>query len=214
MGGRFVPILATTAAMMLVHAAHSGGPPEYEVEVIPGPYCGKVFGYRPATGLGINDIGNICGRQNNCNSDDEPFFWSPETGRVLLDIPAGFSVGRAQDLNSAGEIVGFLRLNVRPQAILWYEDQVVELGVPPGGDSSNALAINSQSQVVGHWGNLVMGPSPLAFIWQDGVITDLTPDLGAPASIAHDINDVGMVRVGWARMRPRTPTPSSGTTAR
>ena len=201
MSGRLVRILViTTAAMMLVQAAHSGGggggPPEYEVEVIPGPWCGEIFGYRPATGLGINDLGHICGRELDCDLNDEPFFWSPETGRILLDIPTGFSEGRAQDLNSAGEIVGFLRLNVRPQAILWHRDQVIELGIPPGGDSSNALAINSKSQVAGYWGNLVFGPSPLAFIWQDGVITDLTPDLGAPRSIAYDNNDLGMV-TGW-----------------
>ena len=203
MSRRLVRILATTAAVMLVQAADSGagggagggGPPEYEVEVIPGPFCG-IFGYEPAVGLGINDLGHICGYHFDCNNDDQPFFWSPQTGRVVLDIPTRFSEGRAQDLNSAGEIVGFLRLNVRPQAILWHEDQVIELGVPPDGDSSNALAINSKSQVAGYWGNLVFGPSPLAFVWQDGVITDLTPDLGAPRSIANDNNDLGMA-TGW-----------------
>ena len=196
MNGQRTTRFAILAAMVSAQAAHSGGdPPEYSVDVIPGPFCG-IFGWEPAVGLGINDLGNICGYNFDCNNDNEPFFWSPKTGRVLLDIPTGFSEGRAQDLNSAGEIVGFLRLNVRPQAILWHEDQVIELGVPPGGDSSNALAINSESQVVGHWGDLVFGPSPLAFIWQDGVITDLTPDLGAPRSIAYDNNDLGMV-TGW-----------------
>ena len=163
--------------------------------MIPGPFCG-IFGYEPAVGWGINDLGNICGYERNCSSDWEPFFWSLETGRVVLEVPAGFGDGRAQDLNNANQIVGFLRLDFRPQAILWQDDQFIELGVPPAGDASNALSINSKSQVVGYWGNLVAGPSPLAFIWQEGVITDLTPDLGNPRSIAYDINDLGMV-TGW-----------------
>ena len=195
MSRRLVRILATTAAVANGSLTHGGGPPAYSVDVIPGPFCG-IFGWEPAVGLGINDLGNICGYNFDCENDNEPFFWSPQTGRVDLDIPTGFSEGRAQDLNSAAEIVGFLRLNVRPQAILWHQDQVIELGVPPGGDSSNALAINSKSQVAGYWGNLVFGPSPLAFVWQDGVITDLTPDLGAPRGIAYDNNDLGMV-TGW-----------------
>ncbi len=47
-------------------------PPEYEVTVIPGPDCG-IFGYGPAVGWGINDLGNICGYERNCAIDWEHF---------------------------------------------------------------------------------------------------------------------------------------------
>ena len=116
-------IILASATLLTANAAYAGPPeaPEYEVTVIPGPFCG-IFGYEPANGWGINDLGNICGDERNCAVDWEPFFWSPETGRIVLEVPAGFGEGRAQDLNNTNQIVGFLRLDFRLQAILWQDE--------------------------------------------------------------------------------------------
>ncbi len=196
MSRRSVRILATTAAVMLVQAAHSGGePPEYEVDVIPGPFCG-IFGWEPAVGRGINDLGNICGFHFDCNNDDQPFFWSPGTGRVELDILPGFDEGRAYDLNSKDQVVGQLRMNNVPHAILWQNGEVIELGIPPGGNFSQALAINSQAQIAGTWGNSITGdPGLAAFIWQDGVMMSLDLPMG-PNAFAWDMNDQSQI-TGW-----------------
>ena len=195
MGGRLVRILATTAAVMLVQAAHPGGgdPPAYSVDVIPGPFCG-IFGYEPAVGLGINDLGHICGYNFDCNNDDQPFFWSPQTGRVELDIPPGFDEGRALDLNSKDQIVGQLRMNNVPHAMLWQNDEVIELGIPPWGNFSEARAVNETAQVTGMWGNSAIGPSH-AFLWQGGVMLDLKLPMG-PNHAGNDVNSQGQI-TGW-----------------
>ncbi|MEE9294012.1 MAG: hypothetical protein V3W34_03480 [Phycisphaerae bacterium] len=189
--------LAILAAMMIVQAAHSGGggggPPEYEVDIIPGPFCGP-FGYRPATGLGINDLGHICGRERDCNTDDEPFFWSPGTGRVELDIPPGFDEGRALDLNSTDQIVGWLRMNNVYHAALWQDEEVIELGIPPWGNFSEARAVNETAQVTGMWGNSALGPLH-AFLWQGGVMLDLELPMG-PNHAGNDVNSQGQI-TGW-----------------
>ena len=194
MNGQFVWILAATAAVINVSLTHGGEPPEYEVEVIAGPWCG-IFGYEPAVGKGINDQGNICGYNFDCNNDDQPFFWSPETGRVELEIPAGFDEGRALDLNSTGQIVGQLRMNNVPHAMLWHNGEVIELGIPPGGNFSEALAINSQAQIAGNWGNSAVGPIH-GFLWQGGVMGNLGDDLGTLTSRANDLNEQTQV-TGW-----------------
>ncbi len=57
-----------------------------------------------------------------------------------------------------------------------------------------AEGINEQGWVAGRWGNGVTGqPAHAAFLWHDGLMTDLSPDLGTPSSQAWDINDLGQV---------------------
>ncbi|MCH8824263.1 MAG: hypothetical protein IH984_12260 [Planctomycetes bacterium] len=197
-------VLAVILALSVVYGgvgglcAFAGGPPpeapEYEVTVIPGPFCG-IFGYEPAVGWGINDLGNICGYERNCASDWEPFFWSPQTGRVVLEIPAGFEQGRAFDLNSKNQVVGeLLTINVVPHAALWQNGEAIELGIPPWGNFSQARAINDKAQVTGQWGNSAIGPLH-AFLWVDGEMLDLQLPIG-PLHAGNDINSVGMI-TGW-----------------
>ena len=70
MSGRLVRILAATAVVANGSLTHGGEPPEYSVDVIPGPFCG-IFGWELAVGLGINDLGHICGYNFDCNNDNE-----------------------------------------------------------------------------------------------------------------------------------------------
>ncbi len=65
--------------------------------------------------------------------------------------------------------------------------EFTNLGTFPGGDWSEAFAVE-QGVVVGFAGNTVMGDPPLeAFIYQDGVMLNLGEDLGTPTSRARDI---------------------------
>ena len=205
MSGRLVRILATTAAMMIAQGAHSGGsggansggggPPEYSVEVIPGPFCG-IFGYEPAVGLGINDLGHICGYHFDCNNDDQPFFWSPETGRVTLELLGGFDDGRAYDLNSSDQVVGWMTKNNKRHATLWNKGEAIELGIPRDGNFSEAFAITSAGQVAGVWGNNITGDPGLAvFIWDDGVMMSIDVPMG-PNAFAWDLNEQSQI-TGW-----------------
>ena len=191
-GHRLATVL-TGAIAMCCGAAFGGEPPEYSVEVIPGPFCG-IFGYEPAVGRGINDLGNICGYNFDCNNDDQPFFWSPETGRVELDIPVGFDEGRAYDLSSKDQVVGQLRMNNVPHAMLWQNGEVIELGIPPWGNFSEARAVNDSAQVTGLWGSSALGPLH-AFLWEGGVMLDLELPMG-PNHAGNDVNSQGQI-TGW-----------------
>lgn len=187
------------ASALCCGAAFGDDPPEYEVEVIPGPYCGKVFGYRPAVGRGINDRGDICGYNFDCDNSNQAFFWSPETGRIALDLPPGTIMSRALDLNSAGLIVGWMEVSNDGLGYLGFVhdgEQYTNLGTLPGGNWSEAHAINEKDEIVGFWGDTVNGPSPLAFLWRDGQMIDIHPDFRTAKSEAMDINDQSQA-TGW-----------------
>ncbi len=63
---------------------------------------------------------------------------------------------------------------------------------PPGGNESQAYSININGQVVGKANSTVGGPSS-AYVWDNGVYTDIGASLFGGASIAYDINDSGNV---------------------
>lgn len=69
---------------------------------------------------------------------------------------------------------------------------VIDLGTLAGTTSSQAFAVNESGQVVGQ-AYQAIGDMYHAFLWQNGVLTDL----GGSSSSAYDINDVGQV-VGQA----------------
>jgi uncharacterized repeat protein (TIGR01451 family) len=108
---------------------------------------------------------------------------------VVTDLPRlGGHVASAQDLNGAGDIVGWSTLSAAPGAIpafhacLWHNGVATDLqptmsggnsGIPgiPGGDmlSSAAAAINEAGTVIGI---LLVGGLGSAFVWtaQDGML--------------------------------------------
>lgn len=75
---------------------------------------------------------------------------------------------------------------------------LTNLGPPPNGTYSYAQAANTAGQVVGHATVSVgFGEYDHAFLWQDGVMTDLGT-LGGDRSRAWAINGAGQI-VGWAQ---------------
>ena len=95
----------------------------------------------------------------------------------------------AEDINDAGQVVGFIEPAVGPHhAFLWEDGEMTNLE-GWGLASGDATGINGSGQVVGF---NVPGLDYRAFVWRDGVMQYL-PTPGNAASQARDINDLGQV---------------------
>ncbi len=138
----------------------------------------------------VNDLGQGAGNTIICVFTGAAFVWSPKTGYELLPFPASGVDG----LTNGGLIAGtwWTDSGLDGEPYLFDGQQVTSLGAPPGATYCWAEGINEQGWVVGRWGNVQTGPQG-AFLWHDGVMSDLSPDLGTPRSDAWDINDLGQV---------------------
>ena len=151
-----------------------------------------------SSGRGINFDGKAVG-----NTDLFPdrhlrgFLYS---GGTMTDIgslggtepfPSGT---RADAINSAGKIVGSSdTADDRRHAFVFQSGVMTDIGTLPGGNSSEAFAINDAGHVVG----FAHSPAPLlrhhAFLFSGGVMTDLGTLPGGDESRAFGINAAGQI---------------------
>lgn len=158
----------------------------------------------------INERGQAVGISGDCDqavgrfSARHAVLWDRGT---VTEIPnlGGATWHTPMDINERGDVVGFSNPpgpgdpegEFISHAFLWtkHSETALDLGTLPGDLFSEAFAINSRGQVVGiSFG----GPSgPRAFIWQDGVMTDLNTLVGAGYAdvllSAQDISDAGEI---------------------
>jgi probable HAF family extracellular repeat protein len=150
-------------------------------------------------GRSVNDCGLVCGDagvpSNNIKAHCSP------AGNLspILPTPPNVLLSdrycRAYGINSLGTIVGgsdtgnpiaFPQAFAPPvlgmHACLWDKGIVHDLGALHPNEGSEAYGINDKGQVVGRSGNN-------AFLWQNGVFTDLGP--GAAFNINNNGFDIG-----------------------
>lgn len=163
-------------------------------------------GFPSAEAEAINDAGVIVGVAFDSNSGDHPIVWQ---NGVATELPSPMGFGAAFDINDRGDIVG--RVLVPPgfaRAAIWSEGQLIVLGVLGTGFHSVARAVNEAGQVVGGTDTdcNTNNCRPHAFLWENGVMTDLTPT--AYSAGANDINERGQI-VGdyMPSIGEQTPTP-------
>src|SRR6266853_1323471 len=159
----------------------------------------------------LNNRGQIVGWAENgvvdptCNTALQTLqfravIWEPDgTMKELPPLP-GDSTSAATSINAQGTVVGFSLPAGQDgtrnfEAFLWtHAGGLVRLGKLPGDIRAEALGVNENNQVVGLSRG---GPHVFrAFIWQNGVMTDLNC-LTVPGSpfllFANDINDHGEI---------------------
>lgn len=152
----------------------------------------------------INDQGTVVGISGICDNAVGRFsaahavLWDGETVTDLGDI-GGVAWNTPMAINQGGAVVGFANVTggggFSAHAFLWTEaDGMQDLGTLPGDAISQGLGINGDGQVVGL---SCGGDGCSAFLWEDGVMTDLndlvTPDHAGHLVFANDINDAGKI---------------------
>jgi len=160
-----------------------------------------------STAFLINERGQIAGwsfTNTTVNSTTgfptiDPFLW--ENGKMLDLGTLGGTVGQTNSLNNRGQVVG--QSNIAGDAtchpFLWDKTGGMrDLGTL-GGEGGLAIFINDAGEVVGKTdvtgaSGACDGSEPhRAFLWRNGVMTDLgTPD-GDPCSSALGINATGLI---------------------
>ncbi len=160
------------------------------------------LGGNNGTAAGINNRGQMVGYAETATPDPscsasqvgftfrlKPALWEKGEVQELPTVP-GFPIGAAFAINDKGQAVGVSADCdlVFARALLWHNGRVTEL--ENLGPSPKPTGINNRGQVVGGAPGL---PGGGAFLWQNGVITDLGTVPGDVVSEAGSINDKGQV---------------------
>jgi probable HAF family extracellular repeat protein len=138
---------------------------------------------------GINNAGAVVGVAFNPDNLARPFLY--QDGQ-LMDLGSLGGGGYALGLNDVGQVVGFSATTTGNHVFLWDNTNgMQDLGTLGSGDSeTTAYAVNNFGQVVGT-------SDYRAFLYSDGVMTDLNtlipPDSDFYLSTAYGINDAGQI---------------------
>jgi probable HAF family extracellular repeat protein len=176
----------------LIDMGTFGGPASYTT--IGG--AGNTFLNNRGVVSGSADTPTLDPNAPNCGNPDcfisHTFRWQDG---VLTDLGALPGVNNSYEIgmNARGWIAGSsgngaidpLTGFPESRAILWTDDQMIDLGTLGGGYESTATAVNNRGQVTGFGQNLVFDPffgtQVRLFVWQNGVMQDLGT-LGGPDS--------------------------------
>jgi probable HAF family extracellular repeat protein len=169
----------------------TGGPGMMDLGPMPGLTYGAAYG--------VNDAGAVVGTSWDDFATAKAFLWTSTTGFTDLGGLPGFLYAWATAINASGQVVGNVSSDSGPiDGFFWTPDtgMMTDLGALPGFLYIQPWAINGQGVAVGQASN-DPPTSGRAFIWQNGLITDLNtliPDgSGWVLGIASGINDSGQI---------------------
>jgi probable HAF family extracellular repeat protein len=181
------------------------GPKQNQIQELP-PFPGDP----DSAATAINDLGQVVGISGICAnavggaSAAHAVLWENGTPSDIGSL-GGVAWNTPTAINNHGVIVGFSDLpgdsaaSPNYHAFIWTRNTgITDMGTLPGDAFSIAWGINEQGQVVGQ--SIAASGSSRAFLWQNGVMTDLNTLVAqGPLSLvyANDINDAGEI-VGGA----------------
>jgi probable HAF family extracellular repeat protein len=142
----------------------------------------------------MNNRGQIVGQSDVQAGFWHAFLWDEEHGMVDLGSLGG-SYSGAMDINDHGVAVGWSRTDSGGEApFVWRDGVMTALRTLPGAElaGGDANAINNHGMIVGHSNGATSGVVH-ATLWDEQGNPSAIDDLGALASIAHDINDAGTI---------------------
>ena len=204
-------IIACALSLFCATAPTAGQcPPKYEVTaIIQGPECG-ILGFGNTNARGLNELGEVVGSYGCPLGVSSPFYWSLETGLIMLDTPEWMPGGTARGISDEGTIVGvFTKELVGTRAFVFKDDVWMELPpVDPSSGYSWANAVSPDGRFVVGWRSITSEINPFnAFIW-DSTSSEFV-DLGVmngPNSAAEDVSSSGHL-AGWtgSQLNPTSP---------
>jgi probable HAF family extracellular repeat protein len=152
---------------------------------------GDIPGYPGSLAGAINSATHVVGAlDSDSGGGIRAFIWAKGVMRNLNELippESGWILGSAAGINDSEEIAGTGSISGRGRAFLLRNGDVIDLGTLRGA-TTTATAINALSQVVGS------SDDGHAFLWTDGVFTDLGSDGFMSRALA--INNSGQV-VGY-----------------
>ena len=172
---------------------------------------GGVVGFVTA----LNDLGEVIGGSSTAenpaacyapayqsiefgNPGCDPFRWDRGKLIDLATSTRGGSPVTADGINNLDEIVGAATFPTQPyDAYLWRKGNATDVGHLDGDCSSEAWALNGQSQVVGNSFGCGAIFQHHAFLWENGSLVDLNSLIPLGSSLelvfANSINDRGEI---------------------
>jgi probable HAF family extracellular repeat protein len=150
-----------------------------------------------ANALAINNLGHVVGFGPVVDTLPYRGFYWHDGVMTQLD---GFIPGKwtaAQGINDSGQIVGNADNEQNlPQAVMWYNGGITQLGTL-GGSSSYAVGINNAGQIIGS-STRNESSNPIGFIWQNGSMISMGQIAIPPGSVVgysdpYGLNDSGEV---------------------
>ena len=149
--------------------------------------------------LGVNNEGVTVGFLDGCPDPNRTraFVWWPDGQVEVLDLPDSWAE-QAVDVNDGGEIalkVSFAGTGEGWHPALWLDGALVNVfDFPRWANTSDVRDINNLGAMAGEFGNVVVGPYPLAATWTlaDGM-EDLSSLFPKGDQRPTGINDSGAI---------------------
>lgn len=149
--------------------------------------------------LAINDAGQIVGYAAVAISVYHGFLWD---NGVMTDLTTTFGIGFGRDINNLGHIATSDAVNGVSHAAVWNGERIIDVGTL-GGRLAWAESVNDLGQVIGLSERAPGGDRLFyAFLWQNGVMTDLSELAGARIFTAEDVNNCGETLTGGRLYHP------------